>query len=148
MDILQDATRFLAKKIQEIVGQTVTVVQGENSYDLTVTVAYDESTSEETVGIIYNARALDFLVNLDDLETQGMRDFVRGDKFIWTIEHKDTDEDENEIIVRTSTREFEAVSDGNEPVWRPDSRYMNWARVHTKRINYERVEPPPPVVIP
>ena len=144
-DILNQATAWLWSYIDEKVAELVQVVQGETSYSLHATPAYDESQSSDDMGVIYNSRLQDFLFNPQHMRDLGMRDFARGDKVIRVKDRFLTDPGTGELIDDgADSITYEAVSDGNEPTWRFCSRYRNRIRLHTKRVSYELIAPPLP----
>ena len=119
MDHVQKGVQWLQRYRQNKLVQTCRYVQRGVVYEnVQLTLAHDASTQENDE-IIFDWRDQDFLVSPSHFAELGLSEPQRGDLVI--------------RIVGNQEIEYVVTSSGNEPPFRPMSRYHEGWRIHTKR---------------
>ena len=122
-DILAESVAWLHQFRAKNLVEPVTYMRGTASFTVDATPALEESTLANDVGVFMNTRRQDFLINLHELMRNGIDEPERGDLIVRQVDHLEVT--------------YEVCSDGDEPVWRPMSRYWTDVRIHAIRINTE-----------
>ncbi len=106
--------------------ETCKYVQGGVLFEgVHLTPAQATSESDDDLGIIINSRLIDFLADPSEFSSKGIEKPQRGDRVIRTVQGEEI--------------EYEVMGGGNEPPWRPMSRYRMAWRIHTSFIRSETI---------
>ena len=128
-DLLLQGVAWLHQFRKQNLVESVDVDQDGVLYSgIDMTVGREESIAAELLGAaILDARSQDFIAEPKDFAARGMREPERGDKIYRNVEGMRI--------------EYEVMPDGDEPHFRPVSRYRLAWRIHTKRTDLTAIAP-------
>lgn len=125
-DLLASSASWLADRRKAHAASAVTYARGASDVEIVATRGRTDYPSEDMQGVIIESRAIDWIVNADDLVIGGLPvEPAAGDRI--------------KLIVGTKRRNYEVMQIPGQGAWRYCSEHRKSLRIHTRFIGEDNL---------